>query len=75
MVATVFTQVTTGIVLDQLPTPSSGQIGLGSLTGTIGAVRTAQAKSDAIVMRSRLDTSSHWTLALLPPLLISSFFH
>lgn len=40
-----FTQ-TFAAVPDQLPSPSSGSIGLGSVTGTVGAVRTDQAKKD-----------------------------
>ncbi len=45
MVQTVFTQ-TFATVLDQMPTPSKGTIGLGTLTGSVGAVRTEQAKND-----------------------------
>lgn len=46
MMQTVYTQ-TFASVLDQLATPSAGSIGLGTLTGSVGAVRTEQAKSDA----------------------------
>jgi len=34
-------------VPSQGPTPEAGAIGLGTLTGTVGAVRTANAKSGA----------------------------
>ncbi|KAI9748134.1 MAG: hypothetical protein M1815_003583 [Lichina confinis] len=46
MMQTVYTQ-TFASVLDQLPSPTPGKIGLGTLTGSVGAVRTEQAKSDA----------------------------
>ncbi|KAI9676776.1 MAG: hypothetical protein M1829_002871 [Trizodia sp. TS-e1964] len=46
-VQTTFTQ-TFSQVPDQLPLPSSGSIGLGTITGEVGAVKTAMAgKSEA----------------------------
>lgn len=53
MTQTVFTQ-TFASVLDPLPTPASGSIGLGTLTGSVGAVRTEQAKSGAAAGSSSL---------------------
>ena len=35
------------------PAVQSGSIGLGTLTGSIGVVKTSEAKSDAIITRPR----------------------
>ena len=45
-VPVVYTQVFSSVP-SQGPTPIPGTIGLGTLTGTVGAVRTAQAKKGA----------------------------
>ena len=44
MIQTVYTQ-TFAAVPDQLPSPVEGSIGMGTLTGAIGVVRTEQAKT------------------------------
>jgi hypothetical protein len=58
----VFTQ-SFSAVPDQLPSPSTGSIGLGTLSGTVGAVRTEQAKSGAASLR--LSSSPISTLRVL----------
>ncbi|KAK4938730.1 hypothetical protein LTR66_015068 [Elasticomyces elasticus] len=42
-VQVVYTQ-TFAAVPDQLPSPASGNVGLGTLTGTVGAVRTGESR-------------------------------
>ncbi|KAI9830861.1 MAG: hypothetical protein M1826_004290 [Phylliscum demangeonii] len=59
-----FTQ-TFASVPDPFPTPASGAIGMGSLTGTVGAVRTNQVKAKSVAAHTfALALDGRWGVGL-----------
>ncbi|KAG0129310.1 hypothetical protein HOY82DRAFT_652182 [Tuber indicum] len=58
-VASIYTQQFTG-TQSQLRTPSAGTIGLGTLTGSVGVVRTAEANSAVGRTRARGGAEEGW---------------
>lgn len=63
-VEVVFTQ-TFAAVPDQWPSPSPGTIGMGTLTGAVGAVRTEQVKKNDAAPGSGGGGLRRWLMATL----------